>query len=296
MTTTASPYSEKGLRPAFHSATIIAPRYKGVTFAELFHAIKRISPSAQVGTWTNPNLTTPPADDPDVTMLLFDDHRLAVFALDAPAPPTFFQIGMLPNIFMRDPALVGRGHLSHVNVMRTKPPQSPAEALALSRAVTIVALAAATLVDGLAIKWTDADHIVPPSLIRDALPKLSPPGGIAPTLWARLLVHAGQPTPEGAKTLVVGTVGLHAFGLRDIECAPSGRPVNELLANTAAMSEYLLQQDTELRDGETIGTPERGGFTIDVKPRGLFLDTPICLLTPIGKTSKLQGEGHGLPA
>jgi hypothetical protein len=172
--------------------------------------------------------------------------------------------------------------------MRTKAPRSWAEALALSRAVTLVALAAATVVNGSAVKWTDADHIVPPSLIDEILPKLAPPGGIAPTLWARLLVHAGPPTPQGAKTLVVGTVGLHAFGLRDIEYAPSNMPANELLGHAAAVSEYPLQQGVELRDGDSLGTPERGGFTIDFKPRGLFLDTPISLLTPIGKFHKRQ--------
>jgi hypothetical protein len=35
---------------------------------------------------------------------------------------------------------------------------------------------------------------------------------------------------------------------------------------------------------------------IDFKPGGLFLDTLICLLTPIGRTDKREGDGHGLSA
>jgi hypothetical protein len=272
----------KPLRLAFHNATVIAPEYRPLTFSELFGAVKGIAPSVQIGTWASPNLSSQPPDDPGVEMIVVEGHSLAVFAFDKPAPPETFRIGRLANIFMRDPALQCLGHKCHVNIMRTKAPQSRAEAVALSRAVTLVALAVAHVLDAIAVKWDDADHIVRPSIIEQALPMLVPPRGITPTLWARLLAYRGPKQPTGVVTLVVGTVGLHAFGLRDLEFAPSVKPPNDLLALSHAFCDYLLKSGAVLKDGETIGIPGYTGFGFRVafKPRGYFLDTPICLLTP----------------
>jgi len=271
------------LRPAFHSATVVAPQFHPLTFSQLFKALRRIAPSVKIGTWAEPNLSTPPADDPGVEMIVVEGHILAVFAFDKPAPPDTFQIGPLANIFMRDPAERCRDHKCHVKVMRTKAPQNRADAVALSRAVTLVALAVAHVLNAIAVKWDDADHIVPPSLIEGTLPMLIPPRGITPTLWVRLLAYRGPEQPTGAVTLAVGTVGLHAFGLRDLEFAPSVKLPNDLFAESLAFCEYLLKSDAVLDDGETIGIPGHveSGFRVGFKPRGYFLDTPICLLTPV---------------
>jgi hypothetical protein len=274
---------QKPLRLAFHNATVIVPIYKPLTFSQLFAALKRIAPSVQMGTWASPNLSVPPADDPGVEMISVEGHGLAVFVFDKPAPTETFQIGPLANVFMRDPAEQCRGHRCHVKIMRTSAPESRAEALSLSRAVTLVALAVAHVLNAIAVKWEDADHIVPPSIIEQALPQLVPPRGIAPTLWVRLLAYRGPEQAAGVVTLVVGTVGLHSFGLRDLEYAPSGKLPNEQLILTMGFCDYLLRSGAVLQDGETIGIPGQAdlGFRIAFKPRGYFLDTPICLLTPI---------------
>ena len=164
--------------------------------------------------------------------------------------------------------------------MRTAVPQTRAEAFALSRAVTLIARAVAEVAAGLAVKWEDADYIVPPSLIDEGLAKLAVPGGTAPNLWARLLVHPGPANPDGRATLVAGTVGMHAFGLRDIEYAPSPWPIQELLGHASAVADYLMQPGVVLRDGQTLGTPGQGGFHVRARPRGLFLSSPIFLLEP----------------
>src|SRR5262245_11104666 len=129
------------LRPAFHSATVIAQQYRPIRFSEVFGTLKQISRFAKVGTWSSPDLAAPPADDPGVEMIAVEGQRLAVFVFDQPAPAQTFQIGMLANMYMRDPAAACRGHRSYINVMRTGAPQSRAEAVALSRAVTLVAMA-----------------------------------------------------------------------------------------------------------------------------------------------------------
>jgi hypothetical protein len=269
-----------GQRPALHMATVVAPQYLKISFGELFHAIKQLVPSAKIGAWNHPELSAPPEADPGVEMIMVDGQRLAIFSIDRPLPTEFFQNGPLPNIFMRDPVAACSGQRSYIDIRRTAAPKSRVEALALSRAVTLVARAVAAVVSGLAIKWVDADHIVPPQVIDQDLAKLAQPAGTAPHLWSRLLITAGPPTSRGTNTLIVGTVGLHAFGLRDLEYAPSEQPAERLLAHAAAVSEYLLQPDVELKDGETLGTPGHDRFQISLMPRGLFLSTSIYRLTP----------------
>ena len=100
--------------------------------------------------------------------------------------------------------------------------------------------------------------------------------------WARLLIHAGPPTPQGQQTLLVGTVGLHAFGLPEIEYAPTTQPANEALGHAASVSGYLLQPGIEVKDCETIGTPDLGGvWRFSSEPHGNFHTQPIWLLTRV---------------
>jgi hypothetical protein len=145
------------LPPAFHATTVIAPQYRAVRLSKLFE---------------EPNLAAPPADDPGLEMMTLKGQRLAVFVFDQPSPAQRFQIGRL--------AAVCRGHRSHINVMRTRAPQSRAEAAALSRAVTLTAMAVARLVNAIAVTWTDADHIVPPSILEKALNRNQRESGLSP--------------------------------------------------------------------------------------------------------------------
>ena len=204
------------MRPAFHTATVIAPEHRPITFADLFNALKRIAPHARVGTWDEPDLPVPPADDPGIEMLMLDGQQLAVFAIDQPTPAHHFEIGQLVNIHMRDPIAVCRGHRGHVRVMRTKEPHTRAEALMLSRAVTLVACAVAEFVSALAIHWSDADHIVPPSIVnveKLAAPmEQAPQKGMAPELWARLLIHAAPGNYESSQPLKTIASSLNRVG------------------------------------------------------------------------------------
>lgn len=282
--TTPSASEQRITRPVFHSAWIMAPEPKSIAFGELLIAIKRLNPGIVVGTWDSPNISAPPppGSEPGVSMLMVDGIRLSIMSFAAPAPDHTFDIGRLPNIYMPDPVTVCGGHKAHYIVTGPDTPKSRHEALELARAVTLAARGIAAVANAMAVKWTDSDQIVPPSLIDEALANnwLALPGGVAPSLWVRLLVLGGR-TTEGEQALIVGTVGLHAFMQRELEYAPTTRPLQIALGHAAAVAGYLLHPTVELQDNQTLGADGDTTYKIELRPRGVLLDSPIFYLNPV---------------
>ena len=70
-----------------------------------------------------------------------------------------------------------------------------------------------------------------------------------------LLVHAGMYITQGEKGSVLNgfTCGLRRFGKEEIEVVGTSAQPAELFGFLVSIAEYVISEDVELKDGETIG-------------------------------------------
>lgn len=269
-------------RPAVCSAWVFAPRFKPLTFRNVFEAGKAVLPQMQIGTLREPDMKMPPAIDPGIGLLSINGEGLGVVEIDLPAPIDSFDIGPLRNLQMPDPQAVCHGHQAHYRVIAGRTPRDREDAKELASAVTLLARAIAWATEAKAIKWIDADHFVPPALIDDCIQwdhgALGVPGGHALPVWIRWLGYKGELSGD---KLVFGSIGHFAFGHRDFEFEPSEDPPMEQIERATVVSRYLLLGPAPLKNGDVTQLDENVAYRVEHQPRGILLPLPICRLVPV---------------
>lgn len=102
---------------------------------------------------------------------------------------------------------------------------------------------------------------------------LASPNGLATGLWVRTVAAKAA----GGQGIVIGTVGLSAFGHPEIEYSPR----SDLAGGTShalATSWYLLSSGALLDDGQTIGVEGQERYDLRRKACGTFTPDPVITL------------------
>ena len=171
MTSSDSSQSQAAAPKPQFSATVICSRHTEIRLTQLIAALRTIAPSSVMGDWTGP-FSTPPADALGTGMISIDGIPLSLLEVNQPLPPEFFDTGSIPNHLMPNPLQQLRNHRAHVYVTPAKLPEGRGAAIATARAVTLLIWAVAVVTQAEAFKWTDANNIVPVSLLQKCAPVL----------------------------------------------------------------------------------------------------------------------------
>jgi uncharacterized protein DUF4261 len=259
-------------KPLF-SSIVFCNRASDLTLTRLAAALHDIAPSSVLGDWSGP-FKEPPADALGTGMLSIDGVSLSALAIAAPVPRQEFDRDLIPSRFPPDVAERLRNHRAHVMVVAPRKPVGRAASIATARAATLLTSAIARVTGAEVFKWADSRNVLPASLLRDGASALLPAGGKAVPAWVRLFIEQDS----HGKT-VVGTYGLWAFGLPEIEYAPTDLPVGYLGPHAWGVCGYLLASDKPINNGENIAVEGGDPFRIETLERGRFVALPTLRLT-----------------
>ena len=200
-------------------------------------------------------------------MLSIDGVPLVLMNGAVPLPPAILDPGYLPNAMYPDAANRLRDHQAHAVVLPARRAADRPEWVATARAVTLLTWAIAKVTQAEAFKWEDANNFATVSALEACGPQLLAADGMAIPIWVRILYGRAH----GQQKLIAGSYGLWAFGLPEIEYAPTDYPLEYLITRAYAISWYLLTSNVSVKDGDTIG-PSDGGesFRAERLEHGFF--------------------------
>jgi Domain of unknown function (DUF4261) len=251
------------------SAVVVCGRYTEIKLTQLIAALRTIAPASVIGDWAGP-FKTPPTDALGTDMLSVDGISLTLLNVNVPLPAAFFDPGPIPNQLMPDAAARLRNHQAHVLVMPAAKPVGRAAAIAAARAVTLLTWAVAVVAQAEAVKWADANNVVPVGLLQAYADKLLPAGGMAVPVWTRIL--AGR--AHGQQKIMAGSYGLWAFGLPEIEYAPTDLPIQYLIPHAYMVCDMLLRSNRPVNNNETIDVDGENAFQVETLKQGFFVQGP----------------------
>jgi hypothetical protein len=114
--------------------------------------------------------------------------------------------------------------------------------------------------------------------------KMGQPNANAVPFWVRLMITRRPAAAGGEQTIKAGTLGLHIFGLRELEYAPAALEPQFVIQHAYSVAEYLLSSGKRLGDGETIGVEGQAGFAVSYADKGDFVSFPVARLSLQPKT------------
>jgi Domain of unknown function (DUF4261) len=289
MTSSATSRPQTAAREPQYSSTVICGRYSEIRLTQLVAALRTIAPSSVMGDWLGP-FRSPPTDALGTDMISVDGISLTLLNVDKALPPQFFDTGPIPNHLMPNPLRQLRNHQAHISVMPAQRPKDGPTAVATARAVTLLAWAVAVVTRAEAVHWTDSNNFAPVSLLQNCAPRLLPAGGIAVPLWIRIL--AGR--AHGQMKIIAGSYGLWAFGLPEIEYAPTDLSIDYLVPHAYMVCDHIFRTDNALKHDDTIDVDGVNVFAIESLERGFFGPTRALRLSWFAASKSFDPSAHGL--
>ncbi len=263
-------------KPA-HGAIVVYPAYAEIKLTQLFDALLRLAPDAKLGDWAGPYKVRP-SDDIGTNMLSIDGVRLSMLNADAALPPAFYDPGPCGNSFIPDAMRRLSANRAHVLVIPTAKPAGLLETVETARAVTLLTWAIVAVTKAPAFRWTDSLNVVPARVFDACASDLTPRGGLGIPIWIRILADLGPRGKDGT-TIIVGTFGLWAFGLPEIEFEPINLPTDYVVPRAYAIIHYMLTSGKSLGDGETFQLEGADKFRITLQSKGTLVAAPALRLS-----------------
>jgi Domain of unknown function (DUF4261) len=278
MSSTAA--SESPAQPSTpqYSATLICGRYTEIKLTQLIAAFRTIAPSGVIGEGAAPQ-----TDALGTDVISLDGIALTLLNVDRPLSPAFFNTGPIRNQLTSKLLQRLRNHRAHVSVAPAQVPQDGSTALATARAVTLLSSAAAVVTRAVAVKWTDSTNFVPVSLLQGSAPMLSSAGGNAAAVWIRILLGRTR-----GRKMIAGSYGMWAFGLPEIEYAPTDLPLKYLVPHAWAVCDYILRSRVAVKHDDTIDVDRKNVFRIEAIEQGFFAKTRVLQLSWVGDSNSFN--------
>jgi hypothetical protein len=254
--------------------TIYCKLFISLTPEKIEQSIKFVSPSAKFSTW--PVEGAENSEAKEYFGIKLDGWDFLVFNTDKQVKESAFDDSFY-NYIMPHPKQIYPLHHSAISVHKTITPETIAEAVQVARGVTIITKAINRLAPALAVKWHDANHIVPSTRLDLATPGLGVDTVVAPVFWVRILPFitlAGTPREE---RFVAGSIGLEAFGMREFEFLPSRLSSDDLLIEGNTISIYIFSIKGNIVNGDLITTRPGRTYKITSAESGKFSPRPVFL-------------------
>jgi hypothetical protein len=265
------------------SAILLLEKHLAVTASQIQSELKRFAPQATLGDWGG---SMDLATNPGAEMISINGEPMSVLDIPAPAKETFVERGHFANhIWPNVEADVAR-HTAQLFITAARKSTDHQSAIAQARAVTLLAAAVARIVPFIGIKWVDGSNSMEAKSFIRATENIGQPDANAVPFWIRVMLHR-EPSKGDQIQMIGGTLGLHYFGLLDLEYAASPLEPQFIMQHAYSTAEYLLRSGKTLQDGETIGVEgQPNGFKISHVKDGLFVPYPVARLDPLSEKRK----------
>jgi Domain of unknown function (DUF4261) len=150
----------------------------------------------------------------------------------------------------------------------------------------LLAAVVARLIPFIGIKWVDGSNSMDAKSFINATENIGQPGTNAVPFWVRVMLYR-EPSRGDQVKLTGGTLGLHYFGLTDLEYPAAPLEPQFIMQHAYSTSEYLLRSGKTLQDGETIGVEGQSlVFKVSYAKDGLFVPYPAARLSPVNERKK----------
>ncbi|MGJ4949323.1 DUF4261 domain-containing protein [Bradyrhizobium sp. HKCCYLS20291] len=170
---------------------------------------------------------------------------------------------------------------AHIIVAATRDVSQREPALAQARAVTLATAAIARLISFIGVQWVEGTNSISAAGFIRATETIGRQDANAVPFWVRILMYPDKSKSDQPR-IIGGTLGLHFFGLLDLEYPACSLEPRLLMQHAYATAEYLLGSGKSLLDGETIGVEgESPAFKVSYARDGVFVPFPVARLNAI---------------
>ena len=265
------------------SAILLLEKPLSITVSQIESELKRLAPGATLGDWGgSPDL----AADSGAEMISVNGEPMSVMDIPAPAKVTVIERGHFANhIWPTVEADVAR-HNAHIFITAARDAADRESALAQARAITLLAAAVARLIPFIGIKWVDGSNSMDAKNFIEATENIGQPDANAVPLWVRVMLYR-EPSKGDQVKMIGGTLGLHFFGLMELEYPAAPLEPQFIMQHAYSISEYLLRSGKTLQDGETVGVESQSlAFKVSYAKDGLFVPFPVARLSLVNERKK----------
>lgn len=256
------------------SARVLLEKPLSVSASQIESELKRLAPGVKFGNWAG----SPSAANSGAEMISVNDEPISVKAIPAPAEMRVIEQGHYANHIWPTVEADAAKHGAHIFITAAQNAVDRQPILAQARAVTLVAAAIARLIPFIGIQWVDGTNSMDAKGFIKATEELGRPDANAVPFWVRVMLFP-EPSKGGQTKTIGGTLGLHFFGLTDLEYPAANFEPRFIMQHAYSTAEYLLRSGKTLQDGETIGVENQSpALKVSYARDGLFVPYPVARL------------------
>src|SRR5215467_1957994 len=265
------------------SAILLLERPSSITLCQIESELKRLAPGATLGDWRgSPDLAAIPGPE----MISVNGEPMSVLNIPAPAETKIIERGHFANHIWPTVEVDVARHNAHIFITAARNTTDRESALAQARAVTLLAAAVARLVPFIGVKWVDESNSMDAKGFIKATENIGRPDANAVPFWVRVMLYR-EPSKGDQVKMIGGTLGLHFFGLTDLEYPAAPLEPQFIMQHAYSTLEYLLRSRKTLQDGETIGVESQSlVFKVSCAKDGLFIPFPVARLSLVKERKK----------
>lgn len=239
----------------------------------LLEAPRLVTPDSLLAAWRSawPGSTSPTdfdtrSDEHELGAMTFaiDGMQGALVVVPAPIPADELE-GPVATSWLWPDAVQ---QIDRVNAHVVTWVSGPGRPLDAHRHLTRLVSAVLRATDGIGVYWGTAAHVVRADVF-DGIAHQSAEDSLPVALWVDFRVFACDADDDRSALF---TVGLSAFGLMELEIAPSDKPPGDLRELGMTVASYLIENGAVLGDGDTVGATE--GQRVVVRHAPSMVDRP----------------------
>ena len=267
----------------FH-ARLLLETPMSVSASQIVSEVGRLAPEARLSDWVG----SPLGADAVPEILSINDHPISVMAIPAPAELSVVEQGHYANHIWPTVEVDAAKHTAHIVIIaaQKKELEDRQEVLAQARAVTLAAAAISRIVPFIGIQWVDGTNSMDAKDFIRSTESIGRPDANVVPFWVRVMLFP-EISKDGQTSIIGGTLGLHFFGLTDLEYPASSLDPKFIMQHAYSTAEYLLRSGKMLQDGETIGVEGHPpGFKVTYAEDGIFVPYPVARLNILTEKKK----------
>ena len=264
------------------SARLLLEKPLSVSASQIVSELNRLVPEMTLSDWAGSPLDAGAVPE----MISINDHPISVMAIPAPAELRVVEQGHYANHIWPTVEVDAAKHTAHIFITAAQKVEDRQQVLAQARAVTLAAAAIARIVPFIGIQWVDGTNSMDAKGFINLTENIGRPDANAVPFWTRVMLFP-EASKGGQPKIIGGTLGLHFFGVTDLEYPASSLDAKFIMQHAYSTAEYLLRSGKILKDGETIGVEDHPpGFKVTYAGDGIFVPYPVARLDMLTEKKK----------
>ncbi len=254
-------------KPIF-SSLLSYETFQEVSLWEVSAALDVLAPKSIVSDWSGALAKTIP-NAPICHMVSIDGVAMAIANMNAPVPSVVFEDGHLINAIAPKNIRQVATNSAHLAIILAQDPTSIKQSVQQASAISKATLALAKILRTNVVKWIDANNTIDVAMLERFVAKDLVANDEPIPFLVRLLLLQEEGRPDLPPKTLLGTLGLWAFGLPEIEFAASETPPARLATLAFEATRRCLASDPSMKSGSTVQLFDQA-FNIENKEKGTF--------------------------